>query len=279
MITEYHRSNRATLLLGDAAKAIDSMLSGSINCIVTSPPYYALRDYGSPDQYGLESTPEEFIQNLRGVFAEARRVLASDGTLWINIGDSYNSYPGNRGAGGKISRNADRGRPMVPKGYGLVDKSLPNKSLLGIPWRLAMALQADGWVLRSEIVWSKPNAIPTTSRDRPAGRHEHIFLFSKGQKYWFDREALGADGDVWTLATGKNRGEHLASFPVELPARCIGAGCVPGGVVLDPFSGTGTTGVASIRSGRSYVGVDVNVSYHDTAIARLNAEESQVGLF
>lgn len=308
----YYEDDTVTLLLGDALEMLRSLPDGSTDCIVTSPPYYGLRDYGVPGQLGLEETPAAYVDTMRAVFAEARRVLVDDGTLWLNLGDSYYSGRGNPGPNSADGKNpARRGwvRPVDRPGQ---DWGTP-KSLLGIPWRAAFALQDDGWILRNEIVWHKPNAMPESVRDRLSNRHEHLFLLTKSPKYWFDLDAIrephtapdrvaGArafrarnvnhhrtgtgtysgpnargrnPGDVWSVATRPYPAAHFAVFPIDLPLRCIKAGCKPGGTVLDPFSGSGTTGAAARQLDRRYVGIDLNPEYHDLAVQRF----SQTALF
>jgi site-specific DNA-methyltransferase (cytosine-N4-specific) len=300
--SEYYRDDHVTLLLGDALDALRGLPDGAVDCIVTSPPYFGLRDYGTPGQYGLEATPAEYVETMRQVFAEARRVLADDGTLWLNLGDSY--YSGKGEPTQPDLKNVAR-RP----GKRVLDGptwGLPRKNLIGIPWRTAFALQDDGWILRNEIIWHKPNAMPESIADRMSTRHEHLFLFAKQQRYWFDldpirgphtapgrkaganafrardlshqRTATGSytgphargrnPGDVWEIATKPYPAAHFAVFPVEIPTRCIKAGCKPGGTVLDPFSGSGTTGEAARKLGRKYLGIDLNPAYHDLAIKR-----------
>jgi site-specific DNA-methyltransferase (cytosine-N4-specific) len=315
-VAEYYRDEQTLLLLGDAIDQMRTLPAGSVDCIVTSPPYYRLRDYGVTGQYGQEPTVIQYVDTMRHVFTEARRVLADTGTLWLNVGDSYVA-----------------------------------KRLQQVPARVAIALQDDGWVLRSDIIWAKTSGVPSAVRDRLTGRHEHLYLLTKKPSgYHFDldaikvptvtangrpqraraealfaaagltdahlaamracgmtdagkartvqtgtgrnrpevqaladeakaalggyyRELLTGDrknpGDVWTFDAQATSGTHTASYPVDLPARCITAGCPVDGTVLDPFSGTGTTGVAAHRLGRRYIGIDLNVGYHDTALSRL----------
>lgn len=303
----FHTDDGVTLHQGDALDVARTLPAGAADCIVTSPPYYGLRDYGTAGQYGLEATPADYVDTMRALFTELRRVLADDGTLWLNIGDSYSTYAGNRGQSATgFSKNGPM--PAAPSGAGL-SGDRPAKNMLGIPWRLALALQDDGWILRNAIVWNKPNAMPESVRDRLAGRYEHVFLFSKSPRYWFDldpirephaeasikrtaphrsqpgkaaREGAGYapgmaghtmalnqmthpagrnPGDVWSIATKPFPGAHFATFPIELPRRCIAAGCKPGGTVLDPFNGSGTTGQAAQQLGRRYVGIDISAEY------------------
>ncbi len=271
-MSTYYQDDQATLLVGDALETMGAMADASVDCIVTSPPYFGLRDYGVDGQIGMEQTPAMYASALRDVFHEAARVLARTGTLWLNIGDSYNTYPANRGEGGRLSRRADVARVVVPSGHGLTVKDLPNKSLIGIPWRVAFAIQDDGWILRNEIIWHKPNGMPQRMRDRMASRHEHLFMFTLTDRYPFDLDAVRVGGqnpgDVWRIPTRPYKGAHFATFPVELPMRCIKAGCRRGGTVLDPFSGSGTTGEAARNLGRRYIGIDLNPTYHDLAIRR-----------
>ena len=309
----YYRDEQVTLLLGDALEQMRTLPDGSVDCIVTSPPYYALRDYGTPGQYGLEATPSEYVETMRTLFAEARRVLADDGTLWLNLGDSYVCSP--KGSESKTDGLVGRSNHLTtPAGSGGKNGGgLAAKQLLGIPWRVAFALQDDGWILRNEIIWHKPNAMPESVRDRLSNRHEHLFMFSKSSRYVFDLDAIreqsapenrahaerygdhyerrypapgtrhGKDnstlrkaasplgrnpGDVWSITTKPYPAAHFAVFPIDLPLRAIKAGCKPGGTVLDPFSGSGTTGDAARQLGRRYVGIDLNPAYHDLAVDR-----------
>ncbi|MFF1574702.1 DNA-methyltransferase [Leifsonia sp. NPDC058292] len=311
----YYQDDQVTLLLGDALDQLRTLPDGSVDCVVTSPPYFALRDYGTAGQYGLEATPAEYVETMRALFTEARRVLADDGTMWINLGDSYSGSWGNQGRGEPrpMKQEVHDGRyPAKETRTGSVPPGTPPaKNLLGVPWRVAFSLQDDGWILRNEVIWQKPNAMPESVRDRLSSRHEHLFLFSKSQRYHFDLDAirepwkpasvdhhekyggrydaqyeppgikhsgssstlqyakvnpLGRNpGDVWSITTKPYPGAHFAVFPIDLPLRCIKAGCKPGGTVLDPFSGSGTTGAAARELGRKYIGIDLNPEYHDLA--------------
>lgn len=306
MTEPYYSDDQVTLLLGDAVEQMRTLPDSSVDCIVTSPPYYGLRDYGYPGQYGHENTPAEYVATLRAVFVEARRVLVADGTLWLNLGDSYVCSP--KGSESKTSGLDGRSNHLTTPGGsgGKSGGGLASKQLLGIPWRTALALQDDGWILRNEIIWHKPNAMPESVRDRLSNRHEHLFMLTKSPRYWFDLDAIrephaaperkagaqafrardlnhqrtatgaysGPDargrnpGDIWEMATRPYAAAHFATFPIELPLRCIKAGCKPGGTVLDPFSGSGTTGAAARRLGRKHIGIDLNPAYHDLAINR-----------
>jgi site-specific DNA-methyltransferase (cytosine-N4-specific) len=315
----YHSDETITLHEGDALTVLRDLPAGSVDCCVTSPPYYGLRDYGHPDQIGAEATPAAYVERLRLVFAEVRRVLADDGTLWLNIGDSY---AGSWGAQGKTDQGL-HGKVVSARAYGggasqtgKIREGMPAaKNLMGVPWRVAFALQDDGWILRNAIVWNKPNAMPESVTDRLSTRYEMLFMFSKNRKYWFDldpireapatsdrvyavrdyaqadgswaqgsggthrnsgRDGVGLNpagrnpGDVWDIATTPFPGSHFAVFPPELPRRCIVAGCKPGGTVLDPFHGSGTTGMVAVRNGRRYVGIELNREYLDLSMrARL----------
>ncbi len=381
----FYADPQVTLYLGDAAEILAGLPTASVDCVVTSPPYWGLRDYGTgawtggaPDcphtssrganapqtrqpevahpvsvghrgggaavcgrcgavrvdrQYGLEATPEAYIEHLRGVFAQLPRVLNPAGTVWLNLGDSYsaNSDGYHNAAAGKPRQPAYR--PRRPVGF---------KNLLGMPWRVAFALQDDGWTLRNAVVWHKPNGMPESVTDRMSCRYELVFLLVRSRRYWFDldpiREPLarpealeegivigggkgthadaavgsrarrrgravygkytdtapfagrqpgaalrptgrGHDrahargknpGDVWSIPTRPLRAAHFAAFPVDLPARCIAAGCPPGGLVLDPFSGAGTTGLAALAHGARFTGIDLNPAFHRLALDRLD---------
>ena len=302
----YYQDETVTLYHGDAAAAMSELDDGSVDCIVTSPPYFGLRDYGVDGQIGAEATPTEFVAALVAVFREARRVLADDGTLWLNLGDSYVHKKPSGPQGIKGERAS---RTFTASGSGGW-AGLPDKSLIGIPWRVAFALQDDGWILRNDIIWAKPNGMPESVTDRLSNRHEHLFMFSKRARYWFDLDpirqplapssvsrlaqdvenqvgteranggaktngnlkavgdpARGANpGDWWVIPTQPFSEAHFATFPLALPERCIQAGCKPGGTVLDPFSGSGTTGAAAMKHGRRYIGIDLNRDYLDLSL-------------
>jgi len=270
----YYADESVTLHHGDALTVLSSLPDASVNCCVTSPPYFGLRDYGVEGQLGLEASPAEYVGNLRALFAQVRRVLADDGTFWLNLGDSYNAYNNNRGPSKSFSAATDVARNDCNPG--LTVKDLPAKNLLGIPWRVAFALQDDGWILRNDIIWAKPNAMPESVTDRLSTKHEHLFLFAKSPRYWFDLNPIrsettpnvlgGNPGDVWSINTKGFPAAHFAVMPSALAERAIQAGCKPGGTVLDPFSGSGTTGLAAARHGRKYVGVDLNAEYLDLSL-------------
>ena len=302
----------------DCLSALRELPDENVNSCVTSPPYYALRDYGIDAQIGREDTPEEYIRRLVLVFREVRRVLTRDGTLWLNIADTY-CGTGNKGS------YLD---PMNPKGRNGQSVSLARrvgdckqKDLIGIPWLLAFALRADGWYLRSDIIWYKANPMPESCKDRPSRCYEHVFLLTKSKRYYYDALAIAepiaastaarykggrsaggkyADGipgqgkvqkinqaraagtitdadispvrnarDVWHINTVPYKGGHFAAYPPKLAERCILAGCPRGGVVLDPFFGSGITGLAAVMNDRRYIGIELNAVYCELARERI----------
>ena len=180
----------ARMITGDVMESMRTLPDKSVHCCVTSPPYWGLRDYGHDGQIGLESTPEAYVARIVDVFREVRRVLRDDGTLWLNLGDSYNAYNGNRGGSTSFQAATEEACPSLPRGFGLTAKTLKNKDLVGIPWRVAFALQADGWWLRQDIIWHKPNPMPESVRDRCTKAHEYVFLLTKSQRYFYDAEAV-----------------------------------------------------------------------------------------
>ena len=269
----------STLFAGDALNVLRRLEEKSVQCVVTSPPYWGLRNYGIEAQIGLEETLPQFIDKLVSVFSEVKRVLKNDGTFWLNIGDGYTS--GNRGWRAPDKKNPARAmdvRPDTPEG-------LKRKDLIGMPWRLAFALQEDGWYLRSDIVWHKPNAMPESVKDRPARAHEYIFLLSKSEQYLYNWEATRepADGggyrnrrSVWSVNTKPFSGAHFATFPPDLIRPCILAASNPGDFVLDPFFGSGTVGVVCQEVGRQYVGIELNPDYVALATHRLQCGVSGI---
>jgi DNA modification methylase len=285
MNTEHHMEN-AALFLGDSYENLTMMATGSVDCIITSPPYLGLRDYGIEGQIGLEETLEDYIDDLMQVFMESHRVLADDGTFWLNIGDTYGrgSRPLTQPA-----QTFEKGKNKEKRPQDKRSLHLRNKSLIGVPWKLAFALQDAGWLLRSEIIWHKPNPTPEAIKDRVTRAHETIFMFSKRDKYHFDVDAIketGVDGetlvrrkDVWSVPTQSYKGAHFATFPDTLIEPMVRAGCKPDGVVLDPFSGSGTTGLVALREGRKYIGIELNPEYLEIQRGRLGFPEPEIYLY
>ena len=263
------------IIEGECLTALRRMPDRSAQCMITSPPYWGLRDYRIADQIGLEPTLPQFINRICAVFAEAKRVLKDEGVFWLNIGDGYTS--GNRGWRAPDKKNPARAmdvRPDTPEG-------LKPKDLLGIPWRLAFALQNDGWYLRADIVWNKPNAMPESVKDRPTRAHEYLFMFTKSERYYYDREAiLETNGrncrSVWNIHTQAYPGAHFATFPPKLIEPCILATTRPGDFVLDPFFGSGTVGLVAQRLRRKYVGIELHPEYISLAVGRLRSDQPNV---
>ena len=256
------------IIVGDCREELAAMPDKSVECLVTSPPYFNLRDYGMESQIGLEESPDAFVEQIVTVFREAKRVLTDDATAWLNLGDSV--YSGNGQPTKNDARSPNRDWMRQKKRWlDTPGKGLPKKSLLGMPWRVAHALQADGWTVRQEIIWCRPSAFVEPSvKDRPYRQHETIFLLSKSRWYHFDRSALPEES-VWHIEPERGVRAHIAPFPVELAERCIRAGCPVGGTVIDPFGGSGTTGLAAERSGRNAVLIELNPEYADLAKARI----------
>jgi DNA modification methylase len=307
-----------TIYEGDCIETMKQWDAGCVQTCITSPPYYGLRDYGHEGQIGLEETPEAFVAKMVEVFREVKRVLRDDGTLWLNLGDSYSSHKDCKSIGQTLAKGTSRetahemeiGKSRVRDSRMLKSQGLKNKDLIGIPWMVAFALRADGWYLRQDIIWHKPNPMPESVTDRCTKAHEYIFLFSKSQKYYFDNEAIkedaqtepmsrnrqqegynpsyakgdrfsagervyGEDGkrnkrSVWTVTTKPYSGAHFATFPPDLIEPCILAGAPEGGIVLDPFMGSGTTAHTALRAGRQYVGCELNGEYIKLANKRLS---------
>lgn len=256
-------------------RVLQRLPSESVQCVVTSPPYWGLRDYNTPDQIGLEPTLPQFINRLLSVFSEVRRVLRPDGVFWFNIGDGYTS--GNRGWRAPDKKNRARAmsvRPDTPEG-------LKPKDLMGIPWRLALSLQDDGWYLRADIVWNKPNAMPESVKDRPTRAHEYIFMFTKSEQYYYDRNAIVERNgrncrSVWNVNTQGFAGAHFATFPPKLVEPCIRASTRACDFVLDPFFGSGTVGLVAEELGRRYVGIELHPEYVAIAANRLGADDKKI---
>jgi len=356
------------ILIGDVRERLKELPDQSVNCCITSPPYWGLRDYGTAsweggltecehnpqkadggaradrtlplgrggvykdicgdcgavrvdDQIGLESTPQEFVDSLVAVFHEVKRVLRDDGTLWLNIGDSYASFRDGKATpdttrGTSLGTLVDKGKASNRKASTFANTPIKHKDLVGIPWMLAFALRADGWYLRQDIIWHKPNPMPESVTDRCTKSHEYIFLLSKSPRYYYDNEAIKEPSanlgktaikfggnkygdsddpkhatksgneytdagtrnkrDVWTIPTRSFKGAHFATFPTALIEPCILAGSPRGGVVLDPFFGAGTTGLVAQRHGRKWIGCELNPEYAAMAQTRI---ESEANLF
>ena len=304
------------ILDGDCLDGMRSLPSATAQTCVTSPPYFGLRDYGHERQIGLEDTPQVYVERLVAVFREVRRVLRDDGTLWLNIGDSYASF-----RDGKATPDTARGESngtLVPKGSAknrsaatFAGTGIKHKDLIGIPWQVAFALRADGWYLRSDIIWHKPNPMPESVTDRPTRAHEHIFLLTKSPRYYYDAEAIkeparnwgtrdrsqmrdgttdpklkhhGLAGreweenpmknkrSVWTVPTKAYKGAHFATFPTDLIDPCVMAGSQESDFVLDPFAGSGTTGVEALRHNRNFIGCELNPEYARLARDRIRED-------
>ena len=319
------KENENRIICGDALETLKNFPDESINCCITSPPYYGLRDYHKKEQIGREKTVEEYLDRLINVFREVRRVLKKDGTCFIVIGDSY---------AGTSSKKEQRD-PKYPKGRNGQNPSITqkvlgykSKDLMGIPWRLAFALREDGWYLRSDIIWHKENAMPEACKDRPTRSYEHIFLLSKSPRYYYDYDSLAepmkevskkryvrgrskenkylnensgakiqkineARGygqykgdnipqfrnkrDIWTINTTSFRGNHYAAFPPKLAEICMIAGCPKGGIILDPFIGSGTVGLIALLHNRKYIGIELNEEYVNLTKKRIETEVKKLG--
>jgi len=299
-----------TVLIGDCAQTMRELPDESVNTCVTSPPYFGLRDYGHDGQIGLEATPDAYVTRLVEVFREVRRVLRDDGTVWLNLGDSYAG--GGRGGNPHNSPHQKHATNIGSLGAigdhtKLSREGIKTKDLIGIPWRVAFALQADGWYLRQDIIWHKPNPMPESVRDRCTKAHEYVFLMTKRQKYYFDTSAMkengvtpagtkGAKGSVgratqvgvnsrpaeykvydgkrnkrsvWTVTTRPYKGAHFATFPPDLIEPCVLAGCPKDGIVLDPFGGSGTTAGVALKHGRAAVMCELNPKYAAMIVPRI----------
>lgn len=310
----------AALYHGDCREILRTLEAGSVQTCITSPPYFGLRDYGVAGQIGLEATPDAYVAEMIGIFREVHRVLRDDGTVWLNLGDSYAGSWGaqSREHAGKhapnvsaLSANQVKAAVIRESGTGSLSRTpgLKNKDLIGIPWRVAFALQADGWYLRQDIIWAKSNPMPHPNTDRCVSSHEYVFLLSKSRRYQFDYKAIrepstqrgagngfsrperlsldgrgddtvfeaSADGlrnkrDVWFTSSKPYKGAHFATYPPDLIRPCVLAGAPRGAVVIDPFNGAGTTGVVALEEGRRYVGIELNERYlSELTIPRLRA--------
>lgn len=259
----------SALITGDSARVLSAFPSGVFQACVTSPPYWSLRNYDIDGQIGLEQSVDDYITRLTEVFEEVRRVVREDGTLWLNIGDSYTS-------GGRTWRAPDKKnpvramnvRPPTPQG-------LKPKDLIGIPWRIAFALQDAGWFLRSDVVWYKPNCQPESVKDRPTRSHEYLFLFSKNERYRYDAEAVRGPNNrnlrtVWEINTQAFADAHFATFPKALVETCLALTTADGDLVLDPFIGSGTTGEVALEMGRRFIGIELSPDYVTIAERRMH---------
>lgn len=297
---------------GDCLKLLKKLPDGFVQCCITSPPYWRLRDYGVTGQLGSEDTPEEYVRALTEIFNEVRRVLKPDGTVWLNLGDAYwgsgkagrnSNYQARHREFGQPFKNTARfGQPTTGK-----HPEIKNKDLIGLPWMVAFALRKQGWFLRQDIIWHKPNSMPESVTDRCTKSHEYIFLLSKSQKYYYDLNAIktAAKGktlydrtarvsrkgvndklvncfrkqrgpydtanrrSVWSIVNVPFKGSHSAAFPPQIPELCIKAGSKEGDIILDPFMGAGTTALAAARIDRQYIGFELNPEYIHLAEERL----------
>ena len=299
------------ILEGDCIQSLKSLPEGIVNTCITSPPYYALRDYGADGQIGLEQTPEEYVQKLVEVFREVKRVLRDDGTLWLNLGDSYSGS--GKGPAGNLGKTHNEREMTHTHVSGKVPNGLKPKDLIGIPWMVAIALRNDGWYLRQDIIWHKPNPMPESVTDRCTKSHEYIFLLSKSKTYYYDAESIkepvkqdwgtrdrtngkyhnagtglnphtglqrsyekANKRSVWSVTTKPFHGAHFATFPPDLIEPCVIAGSPEGGIVLDPFFGSGTTGLVAMKNNRKYLGCELNSEYISIANERLKPVETEI---
>jgi DNA modification methylase len=279
------RALKIEILVGDCRERLREMEAGTAQCCVTSPPYFGLRDYGHGEQMGLEPTPDEFVAGMVDVFREVRRVLRDDGTLWLNIGDSYAGS--GKGPAGNLRKENDEANMWRTSASGLIPQGCKQKDLIGIPWMLAFALRADGWYLRQDIIWSKPNPMPESVQDRCTKAHEYLFLLSKGPRYYYGAAAIAEQAtgqkpgntqetrnkrSVWEVATQPFSEAHFATYPPALIEPCILAGSPEGATVLDPFGGAGTTGLVADRLRRNAILIEINPEYAALAERRLRNE-------
>jgi DNA modification methylase len=315
------------IIAGDCIEGLRTLPDASVHCCVTSPPYWGLRDYGHDGQIGLEATPEAYVARMVEVFREVRRVLRDDGTCWVNLGDSYNNAGSSKNGtgldgkqrGGATGADGKCGYKKRDLRHALKGSGIKHKDLCGIPWRVAFALQADGWWLRQDIIWHKPNPMPESVRDRCTKAHEYVFLLTKSERYFYDAEAVSEASacagvqkndfsasalglrikpsgnavpgtvytvkptrnrrSVWTVTTKPYSGAHFAVMPADLVEPCIKAGCPEGGTVLDPFAGSGTTLAVAAELGRNAIGCELNPEYIALAERRIKDARASVALF
>ena len=264
------------VIQGDAVEALSLIAPESVECVITSPPYFWLRDYGVPRQIGLEDTVAGYIDALTRVFDEVFRVLSPTGTLFLNLGDTYYSGKGKSHGTDQKSKKRRFGLRAVDKSGGL-DLGLQRKSIIGIPWRVATSLSKREWVLRSPIIWHRDKCLPEAVNDRPRRSYEFVFMFAKSRHYYFNRKPLvdqNIDEDVWTIPprTQSNGKLETAPFPEELVERCLSIGCPPGGLVLDPFAGSGTTLSVALATNRPAIGIDVHPDLCQYMVRRLSGQ-------
>jgi len=269
------------IFTGDSLIILPTLAAESVQCCVTSPPYWGLRDYEHPAQIGAEPSPEIYVENLVAMFREVHRVLRKDGTVWLNVGDGYarNGGTGNHGPNavvGNTKKLIQKRNCKVPGCWGLKDRDL-----IGLPWRVAFALQADGWILRSKITWVKKNPMPESVKNRPTSATEEVFMFAKSPTYFYDpngvREESGANlRNHWVLSPDSSRSGHPATFPRELARRCILLGSSEGDTILDPFSGSGTTGIAANELNRKAILIELNPNYVETSKIRAATIQPQL---
>jgi DNA modification methylase len=314
--------SEATILVGDVRQRLSDIADGSVQCCVTSPPYWGLRDYGADGQIGLEQTPDAYVSEMVEVFREVWRVLADDGVLWLNLGDTYSSHKDckstaqtlAKGGSSEIASVIEKGKSVSRDSRMLKSQGFKNKDLIGIPWRVAFALQADGWYLRQDIIWAKPNPMPESVTDRCTKSHEYLFMLTKSARYYFDNVAIkepsvsyaadkradkgrfvydvkfdGTPGtgnqafvtinetrnkrSVWTISTKPFKGAHFAVMPEALVEPCVLASSRPSDLVLDPFTGSGTVAVVTLKHGRNFVGVELNPEYAEIAKNRIQSSQ------
>jgi len=271
-----------TILFGDCRETL-SQIDEKVRMCVTSPPYYGLRNYGDEsNQIGQEDTPEEYIQNLVDIFRSVRNCLSDDGTLWVNIGDSYYNYRPGKGQA-LVQQSVSKSKQDLPEKCarrGNKLEGLKEKDLIGIPWMLAFALRADGWYLRQDIIWHKSNPMPESVRDRCTKSHEYMFLLSKSQNYYFDvdviKEPTRRKRSVWNVSTKPYKGSHFAVFPPELITPCILASSEENDIILDPFIGSGTTAMVAKELGRYYIGCELHEDYGNLIQERMGVPDDKV---
>lgn len=283
------------VLFGNSFEKVKDLEDNSIDCVVSSPPYFGLRDYGNENQMGLENHYKDYIQNTVNLFRLMKPKLKDTATIWWNVGDSYYNYRPTRNKDNlykspdyhkQTISNSRQDLPTKGSKRGIVFEDIKEKDLMMIPNRVAIALQEDGWYVRSEIIWHKPNPMPESVRDRPTSCHEKIWLITKNKSYYYDHEAIKEDcltydnytkknkRNVWSVTTKPFKGAHFATFPIDLIEPCVLAGCPEGGTVLDPFGGSGTTGVAAHRHKRNAVLIELNREYKEVMKLRFSKEGS-----